>query len=398
MVHIRRACNGGVQTPDEDSLCASALGMKDGGTTKGVPKAGIRDTKVYPEDFGPWLKNPATRSNGMIDPDNPVQFGHYPNIGEDDEGRYDSCGPHFCADAQDTPVSFTVPEDWTKGTPLTLCCSDGAPSFVVSIPDGVVPGTKCTAQRPRTDKGKEWWRGVRKGKAQLLWETGWIDPNLTSTASTWINNWGKHKPTEQEQRDKKRASDGKLNAELHLASRRDFREEQSVIEKLVSKHGHILQASPRYHPEVAGLGIEYSWGKAKWCFRRYVNDLKSANLEKNVLISLGDQPFKMHGSGAQCEAPLELKRVRKFARRARTYRLLFEMFPTVKDGEQARKAWKEREGAVYITDKEGRDIAIGPARQSGSFYAMIDKMYNVLKTHGNLIDMDFKFCVQGGSK
>lgn len=129
-----------------------------------------------------------------------------------------------------------------------------------------------------------------------------------------------------------------------------------------------------------------------------MNDLKSANLEKNVLISLGDQPFKMHGSGAQCEAPLELKRVRKFVRRARTYRLLFEMFPTVKDGEQARKAWKEREGAVYITDKEGRDIAIGPARQSGSFYAMIDKMYNVLKTHGNLIDMDFKFCVQGESK
>ena len=138
--------------------------MKDGGTTKGVPKAGIRDTKVYPEDFGPWLKNPATRSNGMIDPDNPVQFGHYPNIGEDDEGRYDSCGPHFCADAQDTPVSFTVPEDWTKGTPLTLCCSDGAPSFVVSIPDGVVPGTKCTAQRPRTDKGKEWWRGSARAR------------------------------------------------------------------------------------------------------------------------------------------------------------------------------------------------------------------------------------------
>ena len=57
----------------------------------------------------------------MIDPANPVQYGHYPKIVEDADSRSDSCGPHFSADEQeDEMVSFTVPDDWITGTSVQL--------------------------------------------------------------------------------------------------------------------------------------------------------------------------------------------------------------------------------------------------------------------------------------
>ena len=108
----------------------------------------------------------------------------------------------------------------------------------------------------------------------------------------------------------------------------DFQQEKTVLEKLFIRYGHFVLASPRYHPELAGLGIEFCWGKGKWCFRRQVNDLVSKHLETNVLVSLGSQSFKMYGSGEMCDAPLPVERVRKFAHRARVYRKLFDLYPT----------------------------------------------------------------------
>ncbi len=108
----------------------------------------------------------------------------------------------------------------------------------------------------------------------------------------------------------------------------------------------------------AGLGIEYCWGKAKWCFRRYVNDLVSTNLEKNVLISLGSRAYPMFGSGAECPAPLPVERVRKFARRARTYRMLFGAFPTPESADAVLKAWKNDQ-RVTLKDAHGDSVDLG---------------------------------------
>lgn len=191
-----------------------------------------------------------------------------------------------------------------------------APPYRCNAPAGAQVGALFTVNI--NAPGKEWWRGMRKGKAQLLFETGWIDPD-EPTPKGWTNNWGKHTPSEEELRTGQRSGGGKRNAEWQLESRKDFKNEKTVIEKLFIKHGNFVVASPKYHPEIAGLGIEYGWGKGKWCFRREVNDLQSKNLERNVLIALGDQPFKQHGApdGKTCPAPLPVDRACGCTRAAR---------------------------------------------------------------------------------
>ena len=73
--------------------------------------------------------------------------------------------------------------------------------------------------------------------------------------------------------------------------------------------------SPKYHCELAGDGIEYSWGKAKFFFRRH-NPGKEpatrlAGMVRDALrtVAVDDK-----------EAVLPLCRVRKFGAAARRYR------------------------------------------------------------------------------
>lgn len=40
---------------------------------------------------------------------------------------------------------------------------------------------------------------------------------------------------------------------------------------MVESREHIIIMSPKYHPELAGVGIGYGWGKAKLEFRRRIN-------------------------------------------------------------------------------------------------------------------------------
>ena len=63
------------------------------------------------------------------------------------------------------------------------------------------------------------------------------------------------------------------------------------------------------HPELAGVGIEYSWGKAKQKFRRDVNDRVAAHLHANIVKCF-----------SRVDKFLPLARVRKFARKTRAYR------------------------------------------------------------------------------
>ena len=57
--------------------------------------------------------------------------------------------------------------------------------------------------------------------------------------------------------------------------------------QVIHARGHILQMSPKCHPELAGHGIEYAWGAAKLRFRRD-NDGSSgfANFFKRVRAAL----------------------------------------------------------------------------------------------------------------
>ena len=63
----------------------------------------------------------------------------------------------------------------------------------------------------------------------------------------------------------------------------DFRHEVTAMAELMAELGHEMEQTPRRHPERAGCGIEYSWGKSKLFFRRN-NDFSgnAKNLEARV--------------------------------------------------------------------------------------------------------------------
>ena len=260
-----------------DTLNTSSLNMTDGGLCKGKLRPAIRDTTVAREDLGPHYPKgenakAEARRLGMIDPETLRQYGKYPD--ENDTTRYDNIGPKYGNDA----VLVEVPDNVdatheAKKVSVKLIKSSHSYIFEYTVPVGTKPKAEILVS--------DWWYGMRKGKMQLLWETGWINPadkdehgQPTPDGRTqWLNDWGaKYTPTEEQlekaQKPTKRGM--KHIATARLNKRKDFQEERTVIEKLFNEHGHLVVASPRYHPDMAGLGIEYCWGKAKWCFRRLV--------------------------------------------------------------------------------------------------------------------------------
>ena len=70
--------------------------------------------------------------------------------------------------------------------------------------------------------------------------------------------------------------------------------------------GHRFRKSPKCHPETAGEGIEYCWGKSKFEYRKH-NDCKVAHQRETAMASLSPTVLTMH-------------RIRLFERKAWTYK------------------------------------------------------------------------------
>ena len=242
--------------------------------------------------------------------------------------------------------------------------------------------------------GREWWRGKAKGMLQMLFERGHVDP-ADKNSSNWCSEWGKQKenkkkpyePTDEEATTHFKKATRQRVATAVLNAMDDFRGEVSIIEKIFLDAGHLVIASPRYHPDLAGAGIEYAWGKAKLDFRRYINDCVAKNLTRNILMALGDQPYKIKTASGEVEhdAPLPLNRVRRFARRVRTNRQLFEHMPTKAHADRLLAAWKAGELAV-------QQQQLPAPKQTADVYAMIAAMYREVKTHRNMIDVQCRVC------
>ena len=64
----------------------------------------------------------------------------------------------------------------------------------------------------------------------------------------------------------------KKKMDTFLSNLPDFKGEMSAPQNRVHSRGHILLLSPKFHPEVAGVGIEHSWGMSKPKFRREINN------------------------------------------------------------------------------------------------------------------------------
>lgn len=143
--------------------------------------------------------------------------------------------------------------------------------------------------------------GKPKGMKQVLWERGlWTDTCQCGCGKKLIGS-------------SKREADNCRAMDARLKKCHDFATERSEFDKLLRDRGHVPLFSPKYHPELAGSGIEYSWGKSKFAYRR--TDVNARGFHATVRHVLGPEV-------------LPLERVRRFGRRARQYMRVYHRMAT----------------------------------------------------------------------
>ena len=97
----------------------------------------------------------------------------------------------------------------------------------------------------------------------------------------------------------------KYSMKAVLGACSDFRYVKSMIERALNARGHEVLLSSKFHAEVAGVGVEYDFGRAKWWFRKN-NRHSTASLRELSAAAFGKDV-------------VSLFHTRKFARKARDY-------------------------------------------------------------------------------
>jgi hypothetical protein len=137
-----------------------------------------------------------------------------------------------------------------------------------------------------------------KGLLQVLWERGWIDKANYSSYKVQHNK------------------DDDFSLQWLMSKCPDFAEEQSAMEYLlarISAHNEFnvtILVTPKYHCELAGEGIEYSWGLAKRFFRKLPLARKKGR-------------GNFHDSVRECLSYVNVDHARKFAAKTRRYMLTY---------------------------------------------------------------------------
>ena len=191
------------------------------------------------------------------------------------------------------------------------------------------------------------FEGKPKGMMQILQERG-----------LWKN--GMHKAydaaTVKKKTDAGIVIDSALDADAVLLACPDFAQEETLLEELCHSFGAICLLSPKCHPELAGVGVEYCIGFSKMQFRRKHNDTLNAHLHDNTITSI---------------KAVTIDRVWKFARRARDYLHVYQSLMV--DG---------------VIDSDGFIDLTGEEKMS---YEKLENMRKHCKTHRNIHHLELNF-------
>ena len=134
-------------------------------------------------------------------------------------------------------------------------------------------GIETRVVRTREKKG---WEGRPKGLLQVLWERGWIDEAQRDKYTMDVATDGDGEVLEG-------AEDWSLKC--LMASCLDFAEEMTALQHVGSQLGVSVIITPKFHAELAGEGVEYSWGVAKGIYRRKpLNSKKSKDAFKRLVV------------------------------------------------------------------------------------------------------------------
>ena len=146
---------------------------------------------------------------------------------------------------------------------------------------------------------KKGWEGRAKGLLQVLWERGWIDVSQ-------LDRYTIEAATDENGQVLEGAEEWSLKC--LMASCLDFAEELTALQHVGSQLGVSVIITPKFHAELAGEGVEYSWGITKGLYRR-----------KPLLSKKGKESFRKLVCEVTSRDILKTSTIRKLSRRARAY-------------------------------------------------------------------------------
>ncbi len=190
----------------------------------------------------------------------------------------------------------------------------------------------------------EGWVGKPKGIKQVLWERGLLNPEVT-----YVSKLKKNDPNHE----------GRVEYSSVLAECTDFLDEKTCLMFLGERLDVEVDRSTKCHPELAGEGIEYSWGRAKSVYRRAKLSNKKGKENFRALVKNCLSTEEGVGKGG-----LTPNMIRKFSPRARHYILAY--------------FWIEHEQEDKI-------------KEEGTSEINIKRVKKEFKTHRNAIDFDERF-------
>jgi hypothetical protein len=199
------------------------------------------------------------------------------------------------------------------------------------------------------------WEGQPKGLMQVLWERGLID---TSSLEQYTLDGRKNPIT------------GEVN--LHsslchiLANCNDFKDEETALEYLGTQLGVTVKLTPKFHAELAGKSIEYSWAHSQSFCRRLPLSQKK-----------GRENFKQLVQECTCSEGVLMKvRIEKFAARARAYICTYHHLENQKGPGDAR-----------IQNSENLE----EPKQQELLYSEIERLTKAFRGHRCALDFDWGF-------
>ena len=143
--------------------------------------------------------------------------------------------------------------------------------------------------------------GKPTGMLQILYKRGFLVPQKikTYTLSGKTDQYGHLLPD--------------TSLKYMINSLHDFLNEETLLQYHGRLLGVTVDRTPKCHPEIAGEGIEYTWGAAKLFYRRLrISEKRTKeNFRKSVKRS------------TERSTVLTVDRQRKFSKRARNYMIAY---------------------------------------------------------------------------
>ena len=151
----------------------------------------------------------------------------------------------------------------------------------------------------------------------------------------------------------------------------DFESEITLLQFRAEQLGVTIDCSPKYHPEIAGEGIEFCWGLSKNTYRRFSIEEKRTKSKYLELVKK-----------CTCtETILTKQSVRMFGRRARRYMLAYLALEEAKDASN-----------ISATSQNINQHSVSLPSMSCALVEKIVKVYKQPhKAHRNIADSEKGF-------